>query len=115
MANRAAALSDEIQDNLEDLIESVEALLEDLKEHKGAAADKLRTRAWATVKSARRRMANVSPHVGEIAAKTLRGTASGLRTTADFVRQDPWRAVAIGALAVVALGAIARASRWRAY
>jgi len=108
MRNRAAAWGDEIQDNLEDLIESVEALLEDLKDQKGAAAEKLRTRAWATVKSARRRLAEVSPEVGEIAARTLRGTAT-------FVRRDPWRAVAIGALAVVALGVLANAARWREY
>jgi ElaB/YqjD/DUF883 family membrane-anchored ribosome-binding protein len=108
MRNRAAAVSDDIQDNLEDLIESVEALLGDLKEQKGIAADKLRTRAWATVKSARRRMADMSPEVGELAARTMRGTAT-------FVRRDPWRALAIGALAVVGIGVLASAMRWREY
>ena len=100
MRNRAAALGEEIQDNLEDLIESVEALLEDLKDQRGAAADTLRKRAWATVKSARRRLADVRPEVGDLAARTLRGTAK-------FVRRDPWRAIAIGALIVVAASVLA--------
>jgi ElaB/YqjD/DUF883 family membrane-anchored ribosome-binding protein len=108
MRNRAAALGEDIQDNLEDLIESVEALLDDLKDQKGMAAEKLRTRAWATVKSARRRLADVTPEMGELAAKTVRGTAT-------FVRKDPWRALAIGALAVVAVGVLASAVRWRDY
>jgi ElaB/YqjD/DUF883 family membrane-anchored ribosome-binding protein len=104
MRNRAAALGEEIQDNLEDLIESVEALLDDLKDQRGAAAEKLRTRAWATVKSARRRLADIRPEVGDLAARTLRGTAK-------FVRRNPWRAVAIGALIVVAVGVFANVGR----
>jgi ElaB/YqjD/DUF883 family membrane-anchored ribosome-binding protein len=104
MKNRAAAVGEDIQDNLADLIESVEALLGDLKDQRGAAAETLRTRAWATVKSARRRLADVSPEVGDLAAKTMRGTAK-------FVRRDPWRAVAIGALVVVAAGVLASFAR----
>lgn len=104
MRNRAAAVGEDIQDNLADLIESVEALLEDLKDQRGTAADKLRTRAWATVKTARRRLSDLRPEVGDLAAKTMRGTA-------QFVRRDPWRAVAIGALVIVAAGVLASAAR----
>jgi ElaB/YqjD/DUF883 family membrane-anchored ribosome-binding protein len=104
MRNRAAALGEDIQDNLEDLIESFEALLEDLKDQRGTAAEKLRTRAWATVKSARRRLADLRPEMGDLAAKTMRGTVK-------FVRRDPWRAVAIGALVIVAAGVLASVAR----
>jgi ElaB/YqjD/DUF883 family membrane-anchored ribosome-binding protein len=108
MRNRAAAVGEDIQDNLEDLIESVEALLTDLKDQQGAAAEKLRTRAWATVKSARQRLADFRPEVGDLAAKTMRGTVK-------FVRHDPWRALAIGALVIVAAGVLASMARSNEY
>jgi ElaB/YqjD/DUF883 family membrane-anchored ribosome-binding protein len=102
MKTRAEAFGSDIGDTLEDLIESAEALLEELQDQQGAAAETLRARAWATIKSARSRLADMRPQVGDLATKTLRGTLK-------FVRRDPWRAVALGALLVLALGVLANA------
>ncbi len=100
MKTRAEAFGSDIGDTLEDLIESAEALLEELQDQQGAAAETLRARAWATIKSARRRLTDLRPQVGDLAAKTFRGTLT-------FVRRDPWRAVALGALLILALGVLA--------
>lgn len=100
MNKQAQAASDEIRSGLEELIESAESLLVELEGQKTAVADSLRKRAAATIKSARRRLAQVQPDVQELAAKTYRGTVT-------FVRQDPWRAIALGALVVLAIGLLA--------
>jgi ElaB/YqjD/DUF883 family membrane-anchored ribosome-binding protein len=100
MKSSARAASDQIGEGLQELIESAEALLEELKDQQGAAAASLRDRAFATIKSARRRLGDLQPEVSELATRTLKSTVS-------FVRQDPWRAVAIGALLVVVLGVLA--------
>lgn len=100
MNTRAQAASDEIRGGLEELIESAEAMLLELQDQKTEVADSLRKRASATIKSARRRLADLQPEVQELAAKTYRGTVK-------FVRRDPWRAVALGALLVVAIGVLA--------
>jgi ElaB/YqjD/DUF883 family membrane-anchored ribosome-binding protein len=102
MKTRVEAFGSDIGNTLEDLIESAEALLEELQDQQGAAAETLRARAWATIKSARQRLSDLRPEVGDLAAKSLRGTLK-------FVRRDPWRAVALGALLIVALGVLARA------
>ena len=102
MKSRVEAFGSDIGNTLEDLIESAEALLEELQDQQGAAAETLRAKAWSTIKSARGRLADMRPQVGDLAAKTLRGTWT-------FVRRDPWRAVALGALLIVALGVLAQA------
>jgi ElaB/YqjD/DUF883 family membrane-anchored ribosome-binding protein len=99
---RAQAASDEIREGLEELIGSAESLLLELQDQKTAVADSLRKRAAATIKSARRRLAQLQPDVQELATKTYRGTVT-------FVRQDPWRAVALGALFALAIGLLVRA------
>ena len=96
MAKRNA-VSAEIESGLEELIAGAEALIDELRDQQGAAVDNLRSRAAATVRSARRRLAEMRPDVQELATRTA-------RTTVAFVRSDPWRAVALGALAVLALG-----------
>ena len=96
MAKRNA-LSAEIESGLEELIAGAEALIEELQDQKGEAVDNLRSRAAATIRNARRRLVDLRPDVQDLAARTA-------RTTAAFVRRDPWRAVALGALAVLALG-----------
>lgn len=100
MNKQAQAASDEIRGGLEELIESAESLLLELEDQKTAVADSLRKRAAATIKSARRRLAQLQPDVQELAAKTYRGTVT-------FVRKDPWRAIALGALVVLAIGIFA--------
>jgi len=100
MKSRARAVSDDIGQGLEDLIESAEALLGELKGQQGVVVENLRDRALSTINTARRRLADLQPEVQELATKTLKNTVT-------FVRSDPWRAVALGALLVVALGVLA--------
>ena len=102
MNARAQAASDEIREGLEELIGSAESLLLELEDQKTAVADSLRKRAAATIRSARQRLAQIQPDVQELAGKTYRGTIS-------FVRRDPWRAIALGALIALAIGVLARA------
>jgi ElaB/YqjD/DUF883 family membrane-anchored ribosome-binding protein len=78
---------------LKDLIDSAEDMLESLKDQQGAAAEKLREKVSATISSARDRLADID--VSEAASDAYEG-AVGL------IREDPWRAVAVGALAALA-------------
>jgi ElaB/YqjD/DUF883 family membrane-anchored ribosome-binding protein len=97
----AKAASAAMEEGLQDLIDSASELLEGLKDQQGAAVENLRARASDTIRSARRRLAAFRPDVQELATRTL-------QTTAKFVRRDPWRAVAIGALVVAALAIFTR-------
>ena len=88
---------------LMDLIESTESLLNELRSERGALADDLRARATITVRDARSRLQAMHP------SRSIYARAA-LKRTGRFVRTDPWRTVAIGALALVALGVLL--SRW---
>ena len=103
MSRRARTIGSDIGAGLEELIESAEALLEELNDQQGPAVESLRARASATLKSASRHLSALRPNVEELASRTL-------QQTMGFVRRDPWRAVALGALAIVALGILAHAS-----
>jgi ElaB/YqjD/DUF883 family membrane-anchored ribosome-binding protein len=103
MAKRRAKISKAISDSsagLDDLIESGEELLESLKDAQGEAADKLRAKVSSAVKNARARVKDVD--VQELASDAL-------DSTVGFLRSDPWRTVAIGALAVLAVSLLVRA------
>ncbi len=89
--------SDALASELDDLIESASELLENLKDQRGEAVDNLRTRASRSIDNARRRLAAVKPQAQEAAAEAV-------RVAAGFVRRNPWRAVAIGALLFAAVG-----------
>ena len=84
---------------LQDLIDSAEDLLESMKEQQGAAAEKLREKIAATVEDARARLSQLD--VPEIASDAV-------DSTVGFLRSDPWRTVAIGALAVLAVSLLVR-------
>jgi ElaB/YqjD/DUF883 family membrane-anchored ribosome-binding protein len=86
--------------DLQDLIESAEDLLESLQEQQGAAVERLRTKVSATITSARARLADTD--VSEMASEAYDNTVG-------FIRQDPWRTVAIGALAVLTATLVIRA------
>ncbi len=86
---------------LQTLIDSSEDLLESLKDQQGAAADRLREKVSATMKVAQRRLSDLD---------VSGATSEALDNTVGFLRRDPWRAVAIGALAVLALSLLVRTS-----
>jgi ElaB/YqjD/DUF883 family membrane-anchored ribosome-binding protein len=85
---------------LQDLVDSAEDLLTDLKDQKGEAVERLREKVSTTISDARQRLADSD--VSDIASEAY-DNAVGL------VRQDPWRAVAIGALALLAGSLLLRA------
>lgn len=89
----------EAASGLQDLIDSSEELLESMKEQQGVAAEKLREKIAATLENARARLSQVD--VPEIASDAV-------DTTVGFLRSDPWRTVAIGALAVLAVSLLVR-------
>src|ERR1700743_267158 len=87
---------------LQELIDSAEGLLENAKDLEGTAAEKLREKVSETVRSARARLSELD--VPEMASDAV-------DSTVGFVREDPWRAVAIGALAMLAVSLLVRSSR----
>ncbi len=89
-----------VEEGLQDLIDSAEELLESLRDQQGEVVEGLRARASATMRSARRRLEALRPDVGELATRSLQSTVS-------FVRKDPWRALALGAVILLAIGVLA--------
>ena len=89
----------EAASGLQDLIDSAEELLESVKEQQGAAAEKLRKKISETLENARARLSQVD--VPEFASDAV-------DSTVGFLRSDPWRTVAIGALAVLAVSLLVR-------
>ena len=86
---------------LQELIDSADDLLESLKDQPGAAAEKLREKVSETVRSARARLSELD--VPEVASEAV-------ETTVGFLRSDPWRTVALGALALLAVSLLLRGS-----
>lgn len=100
-AIRAKKSVSDAAESLQNVIDSAEDMLEDVEDQKGDAVESLRERLSASITDARQRLAslNVSESVSEAYDNTI-----------GFVRDDPWRAIAIGAIAVLALTALIRAT-----
>ena len=91
-------------DDLRDLIEQAEDMLHSLRDQTGEAAERLRERVEATVKSARKRLASLE---GDARQLTEQAAASA----DEYVRGNPWAAVAIAAVAgVVSMTELVRAT-----
>jgi len=86
---------------LQDLIDSADALLEDLRDQQGAAVEALRDKVSQTVGAARERLEDLAPEIRQAANE-------GLESAVGFVRRDPWRAVALGALTLLAFSLFSR-------
>ncbi len=86
---------------LQNLIDSADEVLSDLRDQQGAAVEALREKVAATVESARSQLDALSPEIREVAEETI-------DRTVGFVRNDPWRALALGALAVLAVALVTR-------
>jgi ElaB/YqjD/DUF883 family membrane-anchored ribosome-binding protein len=86
---------------LHDLIETAEELLESLQDQQGAAVQALREKVSATLEVAQRRLQLLEPEIRAAASDAMDSAVS-------FVRRDPWRAVAIGALAGLAITMLMR-------
>ncbi|HEY6923215.1 MAG TPA: DUF883 family protein [Steroidobacteraceae bacterium] len=86
---------------LQNLIDSSEEVLESLKDQQGAAVERLREKLSATMRVAQKRLSDLD----------IPDTASeAMESAVGFVRGNPWRAVALGALGVLAVMLFARDS-----
>jgi ElaB/YqjD/DUF883 family membrane-anchored ribosome-binding protein len=99
-ARQAKDWVDDAASDLGELMGSSENLLESLKDQQGAAVERLRAKASAAISSARDRLDHVD--VSEVASDVYENTVG-------LIRQDPWRAVAVGALAALAALLMTRA------
>jgi ElaB/YqjD/DUF883 family membrane-anchored ribosome-binding protein len=99
-ANRAIAST---AAGLQDIIDGAEDLLESLQDQSGDAVDKLRYKVSNTLERARARLEYLD--VPEL-------TADAVDSTVGFIRRDPWRTVAIGALALLAISTLVNRG-WR--
>jgi ElaB/YqjD/DUF883 family membrane-anchored ribosome-binding protein len=99
-ARQAKNSVDNAASGLQEFIDSAEDLLEGLQDQQGVAVERLRAKVSATISSARERLADTD--VSEMASEAYDNTVG-------FIRQDPWRAVAVGALAILAASLLIRA------
>ena len=90
-ARKAVAVS---ATGLQHVIDSAEELLGSLRDQQGAAVDQLRAKVSATVNNARGRLEELD--IPELASDAV-------DSSVGFVRRDPWRSVAIGALTALAV------------
>jgi ElaB/YqjD/DUF883 family membrane-anchored ribosome-binding protein len=86
---------------LQNVIDSAEDMLENVKDQKGDAIDRMRKKLAESVAEARQRLANL---------EVPESVSVAYDNTLGFVRDDPWRAVAIGALAILAVTVLIRAT-----
>jgi ElaB/YqjD/DUF883 family membrane-anchored ribosome-binding protein len=99
--DRAKSTAADAAAGLQDLIDSADGLLTDLQHQQGAAVQALREKVTTTIAAARRKLDELAPDIKAAAGETL-DSAIG------FVRRDPWRAVAIGALTLLAFSLLTR-------
>ena len=86
---------------LQSMIDSAEELLESVKDQQGAVAASLREKLSDTIDKARDRLG---------AFDAQEAASEAIDTTVGFVRNDPWRSMAIGTLALLAVTLLLRLS-----
>jgi ElaB/YqjD/DUF883 family membrane-anchored ribosome-binding protein len=74
-------------------------MLRSLAGRTDAAAEEIRGRVEATVRTARERLSSLEEEAREI-------TREAVDTADDYVRNNPWQAIAIAAAAGLVLGAL---------
>jgi len=98
-AQRAKKTITESASGLQSVIDSAEEVLESFKDQQGAAAERIRERISATLDKARQRLDDLD--VPELASDAVEGAVG-------FVKDNPWRTVAIGALAILTASFVVR-------
>jgi ElaB/YqjD/DUF883 family membrane-anchored ribosome-binding protein len=86
---------------LQSLIDSAEELLESMKDQQGAVAAQLREKLSDTIRKTRDRLDDFDAQ---------EAASEAIDTTVGFIRNDPWRSVAIGAFAFLAVTLLLRGS-----
>jgi len=83
-----------IGESWQDLVESAQALLQTLQNEKGEAVENLREKLSATVKTASSRLESLRGRAGDIGQQAA-------KSTVRYVRDNPWKSVAIAAVVVL--------------
>lgn len=94
LASRGEAAWSELLDSANDLLDSI-------KEERGPAAERLRSKLGDTIDAATEHLDSFRNEASDVSQQAL-------ESTIRFVRRDPWRAVALGAL--IAVGVMVLAS-----
>jgi len=97
-AKRAVA---ESASSLQSVIDSAGELLESIQDQQGAAVEQLREKVSGAAKVARDRLDSLD--ASELASDAIDDTVG-------FLRSNPWRSVAIGAIAALAVSLVVRSS-----
>jgi ElaB/YqjD/DUF883 family membrane-anchored ribosome-binding protein len=87
--------------SLRDVIDSAEDILENVSDQKGRAAEQLRDNLSEAVANARQRLRNL-----DLPETVSKAYDDGV----DYVQRNPWRALAIGGIAVLAAALLFRAA-----
>ena len=99
MNARASSFRKHAADELQDIVDKAEELLDTIGTEGGEAARELRERVSDTVRTARKRL-------GKLDARTRKAARQAVETTDEYVHDNPWQAVAVGAAAGIILGAL---------
>ncbi len=83
-----------------ELIDSANELLDSIRDESGPAAERLRSKLSDTIDAATEQLESFREDASDAGQQAL-------ETTLRFVRRDPWRAVALGALIAVGIMVVA--------
>jgi len=83
-----------------ELLDSANELLDSIKDESGPAAERLRSKLGDTIDAASEQLESFRGDASEVGQQAL-------ESTLRFVRRDPWRAVALGALIAVGVMVVA--------
>ncbi len=98
-AKKTKKIAADSSSGLQSVIDSAEELLESVKDQQGAVAAQLREKLSNAISTMRDRLEEFDPQ---------EAASDAIDTTAGFIRDDPWRSVAIGAFALLAVTLLLR-------
>lgn len=90
----ADAIATRAAEGLQELLDSADELLQSVRDEQGEAVDALRAKVGATTRRAARQLADLRQSAGSLGRDAARRGVS-------FVRRDPWRGVALGAITLL--------------
>jgi ElaB/YqjD/DUF883 family membrane-anchored ribosome-binding protein len=98
MATRTRRLGNKLASSGEaawsELLDSANELLDSIRDESGPAAERLRSKLGDTIDAASEHLESLRDDASDVGQQAL-------ESTLRFVRRDPWRAIALGALIAV--------------
>ncbi|HEX4333421.1 MAG TPA: DUF883 family protein [Usitatibacter sp.] len=86
-----------LANDFQDVVNDAQELLETMGSEGGAKIDEMKKRVQASIEAVRRQ-------VGELKVSVTEGATAAAKTTDQYVRDNPWNAIAIGAGVGMLLG-----------